>query len=186
MKRLVACISARLYQCGFAIAMISGASSAADAAIVYESTENRLIVSGRLATASIWRHDVPRDDHDPRDYGSRIRAIAEHVFANGWSGIVLSEWAFDVYQDNATSNRFKREQYVGLSHPRYGTVLAGKHYSVWYDLVASWTDYFSINGLAAQGTFGGRRLAGAFEGVGRADRAVSYRNRFDNVTVGFM
>ena len=186
MKRLVACISARLYQCGFAIAMISGASSAADAAIVYESTENRLIVSGRLATASIWRHDVPRDDHDPRDYGSRIRAIAEHVFANGWSGLLLSEWAFDVYQDNATRNRFKREQYAGLSHPRYGTVLAGKHYSVWYDLVASWTDYFSINGLAAQGTFGGRRPAGAFEGVGRADRAVSYRNRFDNITLGVM
>lgn len=179
-------IRAAVWRVSGVLAVACGATAPADAAIVYESSDNRLIVSGRLATASLWRHDTPADDHAPRDFGSRIRGIAEHNFENGWSGLLLSEWAFDVFQDDETSNRFKREQYAGLSHPRYGTFLAGKQYSVWYDLVASWTDYFSINGLAAQGTFGGRRLAGAFEGIGRADRALSYRNRFGNVTVGLM
>lgn len=174
----------RWLACGLGALTLIGSALPAAAAIVYESPSNRVIASGRVSLFSSWLHDVPGDDHDIKNAGTRIRGIVEHNFSHGWSGVARSEWGFDPLLDTGKPEFFKREQYVGLSHPRYGSFVLGKQYSLWYDMVGVWTDYFWINGTTAQGSFNGRRADGGFEGNGRADRALSYRNRFGRWSVG--
>lgn len=140
---------------------------------MYETPENRLIFSGRLSAFSSWTEDI-HDDHDPTNAGSRARLILEHNFGYGWSGLARTEWGFDPFFEGGEDNHFKRQQYVGLTNNRYGTLLVGKQYSIWYSMVGVWTDYYWINGTAAQGSFGGHTSDGAFEGNGRPDRAVTY------------
>ncbi|WP_456268214.1 porin [Kushneria sp. AK178] len=157
----------------------------ASAVILYESPDDRLEFSGRLAAASTWVDDV-HDDHDPTNFGSRVRLIHEHNFEAGWSSILRTEWGFNPWFETGSDEHYKRLQYAGLSNSQYGTILIGKQYSLWYDMVGVWTDWFWINGAAAQGSFSGRNSDGGFEGNGRPDRAISYQNSWGDWSFGVL
>ncbi|MCM2973131.1 porin [Larsenimonas suaedae] len=157
----------------------------AQAFIAYETPKDRLTISGRIAGGSTFVNNVD-DDHNFTNAGSRVRLIHEHNFEGGWSSIARAEWGFDPFFEHGDDDHYKRLLYAGLSNDEYGTVLIGKQYSVWYDLVAVSTDWFWYNGATAQGSFAGRSGDGGFEGTGRADNAISYRNTFGDWSVGVL
>ncbi|OHV10888.1 porin [Kushneria phosphatilytica] len=152
---------------------------------LYEDTQNRLEFSGRIAAGSSYVDDI-EDDHDVVNAGSRVRLIYEHNFTDGWSSIARAEWGFDPFYRDGSDAHYKRMLYAGVSNDEYGTILIGKQYSMWYDMVAYWTDWFWYNGATAQGSFNGRDGDGGFEGNGRPDRAISYKNTWGDWSVGLL
>ncbi|MCE3026919.1 porin [Salinicola sp. DM10] len=161
------------------------ASQTAFALTLYETAQDKLTFSGRIAAGSSFVDDT-HDDHDPTNAGSRVRLIHEHNFADGWSSIARAEWAFDPFFEDGTDNHYRRLLYAGVSNDDYGTILIGKQYSLWYDMVAYWTDWFWYNGATAQGSFNGASSDGGFDGNGRPDNAISYQNRFGDWTLGVL
>ncbi len=161
-------------------------SQSAQAATVYETAETRLQIGGRIAAASTFLNGV-ENDNDPKNAGSRINVVHEYNLADGWSTISRAEWGFDPFFTDGTNDRFKRLLYTGVSSEEHGTVLIGKQWSLWYDMLAWYTDYFWINGAAAQGSFNaGFSGDGGENGLGRADNAISWQNTYDKLTVGLM
>ncbi|WP_110667117.1 porin [Salinicola halophilus] len=161
------------------------ASQTAAAVTLYETVEDKLTFSGRIAAGSTFVDDVS-DDHDPTNAGSRVRLIHEHNFQGGWTSIARAEWGFDPFFEDGDDAHYKRMLYAGASHDEYGTVLIGKQYSLWYDMVAYWTDWMWYNGASAQGSFNGRQSDGGFEGNGRPDNAITYKNNVGDWTLGAM
>ncbi|MFZ4464812.1 MAG: porin, partial [Bacteroidales bacterium] len=72
--------------------------------------------------------------------------------------------------------------YIGLHSDKYGTVLIGKQWGVYYD-VSGYTDYFNAFGGLASGTYN-KGTDGGGEGTGRAESAITYRNSFHNLQLG--
>ena len=155
------------------------------AATVYETPSDKLIFSGRISVGSSFV-DKTDDGHDLANVGSRARLIHEHDFKGGWSSVARAEWGFDPFFEDADDAYSKRQLYAGVRHDDYGTLLIGKQESLWYDMVADWTDWFWYNGATAQGSFNGAAGDGGFEGNGRADDAVSYKNAFGDWTIGVL
>ncbi|MCK0745556.1 porin [Chromohalobacter nigrandesensis] len=171
---------------GLAIAIAAALTTQqAIAATLYETTRDKLTLSGRIAAGSSFVDEVD-DDHDPVNAGSRVRLIHEHNFQGGWSSVARAEWGFDPFFEDGTDAHYKRMLYAGVSHDDYGTLLVGKQYSLWYDMVAYWTDWFWYNGATAQGSFNGAAGDGGFEGNGRPDNAATYKNTFGDWTVGVL
>jgi len=85
------------------------------------------------------------------------------------SGFVL----LDAVRGELFSNRLG---YVGLDFGDAGRVTLGKQWGVHYD-ITSFTDAFNVFGANASATFNAG-TDGGFTGTGRADSALSYRNRF--------
>lgn len=77
---------------------------------------------------------------------------------------------------------FTRLGFLGLDFGKYGILTAGKQWSTYYD-VSGYTDNFFVFGGQASGTypFGGD---GSGIGTGRADKALTYRNRLAGFTFG--
>lgn len=166
--------------------LIVGFAQAASAITLYGSPTDRLIFSGRFSFYSQFGKGTDHDDHSPHNAGTRARVVLEHNFGNGWTALGLSEWGFDPLFKDGEDHHFKRQQYVGLTSDRYGTLLAGQQYSLFYSMVGVFTDYYWINGTAAQGSFNGTGHNSRFEGTGRPGRAVSYRNRIGDWSVGVL
>ncbi|MFC0268860.1 porin [Kushneria aurantia] len=161
-------------------------SPAATAVTLYETTDARLELSGRIAAYSTFENGADNDT-DPKNAGSRVRLIHEYNLEDGWSTIARAEWGFDPFYENGTDAHYKRLLYAGVSNPDYGTFLIGKQYSMWYDMVAWWTDYFWINGATAQGSFnGGGTSDGALQGLGRPDNAISWRKDWGKWDTGLL
>lgn len=161
-------------------------SSSAYAATIYETADARLQVGGRIAAYSTFVNGVD-NDNDPKNAGSRVNVVHEYNLADGWSTITRAEWGFDPFFTDGTNDHFKRLLYTGVSSEEYGTILVGKQWSLWYDMLAWYTDYFWIGGAAAQGSFNaGFSSDGGEGGLGRADNAISWQNTFDRLTVGLM
>ncbi|MDG1398548.1 MAG: porin [Polaribacter sp.] len=76
-----------------------------------------------------------------------------------------------------------RIAYVGVSHDRWGAITIGKQWGVYYD-VASYTDNFTVFGGESNGVYSAQ-TDGGWKGTGRADNAVAYRNKFNNLSIGF-
>ncbi|OHZ01235.1 porin [Salinicola sp. MIT1003] len=161
------------------------ASQSVLAVTLYETTQDKLTFSGRIAAGSSFVDDV-HDDHDPTNAGSRVRLIHEHNFKGGWSSIARAEWGFTPFFENGSDEHYKRLLYAGVSHDDYGTILIGKQYSLWYDMVGVWTDWFWYNGATAQGSFNGVNGDGGIEGNGRPDNAISYKNSWGDWTLGLL
>ncbi|WP_328716616.1 porin [Halomonas elongata] len=155
------------------------------AVTAYETDQDKLTISGRIAAGSSFIDNID-DDHDPTNAGSRIRLIHEHEFEHGWSSVARAEWGFDPFFEHGNDGHYKRMLYAGVRHDDYGTLLIGKQYSLWYDMVAYWTDWFWYNGATAQGSFNGAFGDGGFEGNGRPDNAVSYKNTWGDWSLGLL
>lgn len=161
----------------------------AAAVTLYGSPKDRLIFSGRLSTFSTfstWGKGTNHDNHSPHNAGSRVRLVLEHNFGNGWTALGLSAWGFDPFFKDGEEHHFRRQQYVGVTNDRYGTLLVGQQYSLFYSMVGVFTDYYWINGTAAQGSFNGSGNNSSFEGTGRPRRSVAYRGRFGDWSFGVL
>jgi predicted porin len=72
--------------------------------------------------------------------------------------------------------------FIGIHSAKWGSLLIGKQWSVYYD-VSNFTDNFSVFGGSASGTYNTGSDGGG-EGTGRAESAITYRNVFKNLTLG--
>lgn len=72
--------------------------------------------------------------------------------------------------------------YLGVDIGKFGTISAGKQWSVYYD-VTSFTDHFNVFGVQASATLVAGTDGGE-TGTGRADQSLIYRNTFGPVSVG--
>ena len=72
--------------------------------------------------------------------------------------------------------------FLGADFGKNGQITFGKQYSVYYD-ITSMTDKFTVFGAGASSTFVAG-TDGGVTGTGRADQALSYRNKFGPVSVG--
>ena len=77
---------------------------------------------------------------------------------------------------------FTRLGFVGFDFGDYGILQAGKQWSTYYD-VAGYTDNFFVFGGLASGTYS-LQSDGGGSGTGRADKTLSYRNRFGGFVLG--
>ena len=75
-----------------------------------------------------------------------------------------------------------RLAFIGVSHPKWGRLTAGKQWGVYYD-IASYTDNFTVFGGESNGVYSGQ-TDGGWKGTGRADNAIAYRNSYKNLSVG--
>ena len=71
---------------------------------------------------------------------------------------------------------------IGVSHPKWGKVTVGKQWGVYYD-IAQYTDNFMVFGGESNGVYSGQ-TDGGWKGTGRADNAISYRNKLKNLSFG--
>lgn len=117
------------------------------------------------------------------EYGGQVRLFAAAEWAVNFagsrtelnpgestgSGFVL----LDTVSTELLSNRLG---FVGLDFGDAGRLTLGKQWGVHYD-ITSFTDAFNVFGANASATFNAG-TDGGFTGTGRADSALSYRNRF--------
>ncbi len=75
-----------------------------------------------------------------------------------------------------------RLAYIGVSHPKWGTLTLGKQWGVYYD-IARYTDNFNVFGGESNGVYSGQ-TDGGWKGTGRANNAIVYRNHFKNISFG--
>ncbi|MCF1456453.1 MAG: porin, partial [Shewanella sp.] len=122
---------------------------------------------------------------------SQINFNFKHKLTDGWNAFAKLEWGVNPFGDTTlvynNDSQFESQSsdflsnrlaFVGLSHDKYGSFSFGKQYSAYYDVVAA-TD----NGLVWGGNASGAYSldgSGGIDGVGRADKAVQYRNSFGN------
>ena len=134
--------------------------------------------------------------------GSRIGFYYSNRSNNGLQIFLNTEWAINIVNNDYTfnvssvtdqgleeiivtesANAFStRLGMIGISYKNLGTLSIGKQWSVYYD-VSGWTDYFTVFGGEASGTyqFG---TDGGNTGTGRAGKAMIYRNRFGRFSIG--
>jgi predicted porin len=72
--------------------------------------------------------------------------------------------------------------YAGLDFKKYGNLLVGKIWSVYYD-VSQYTDRFRVGGVTASGTFT-MGLDGGITGTGRAETTLAYRVKMGGWSLG--
>ena len=77
---------------------------------------------------------------------------------------------------------FPRLGFVGFDFGAFGLLAAGKQWSTYYD-VSGFTDRFWVFGGTASGTYLHTTDGGGM-GTGRANKAVTYRNRIGGLTLG--
>jgi predicted porin len=75
-----------------------------------------------------------------------------------------------------------RLSYLGLNFGKPGTLLAGKIWSVYYD-VTQYTDKINVGDVTASGTYA-LGLDGGATGTGRADNALAYRMSLGGFNLG--
>lgn len=69
-----------------------------------------------------------------------------------------------------------------IGHPIWGSISVGKQWGVYFD-IGRYTDRFNLFGGAANATYSGG-TDGGWSGTGRADKAIQYRNKFENWELG--
>ena len=117
----------------------------------------------------------------------RINFKFNREFESGWTGSAVAEWGFwelDRYNAAGNSNEEKSDLWynrlgnVGMSHDTYGSFVAGKQWSAYFD-IAGWTDQFVLGGSHALGVYD----EGNVTGTARPDAALTYRNSFGGLNV---
>ncbi|WP_152558934.1 porin [Endozoicomonas numazuensis] len=166
-----------------AVAVAATVAGPAMALEVYDDGTDSLSIGGKIGFY------VQNKDHDEElnNDCNRINFEYAHKFASGWTGQGVMEWRIrtvDEYESDGEKKDFisNRLGFVGLSHDDYGSFIAGKNWSVTYD-VSGWTDSYAILGGNAMGVYEGRN-GGDYDGTARADDALQYRNSFGGLNIG--
>ncbi|MBV7315954.1 porin [Shewanella sp. NIFS-20-20] len=168
------------------------AAPAVNAVELYKDDTNSVSMGG-IVDARVVSAD---GETDMANGWSRIYFTSEHQLTNGWSAFSKFEWGVNPFGNttvnvndnnefsNSTSNFLNnRLGYVGLSHDKFGQVSFGKQWSVWYDVVGATNQPFAFDGNAS-GTYTYNKADGSFNGTGRADKAIQYRNAFGDFSFG--
>lgn len=126
-----------------------------------------------------FRSSLPKNIHlNARlEYGMNL--VDGSQFNNDANNII--EFASQPFFEKETFT--SRIAYVGFSHDKWGAITLGKQWGVYYD-VASYTDNFEVFGGESNGVYSGQ-TDGGWKGTGRADNAIAYRNKFNNLSFGF-
>jgi predicted porin len=131
--------------------------------------------------------------------GSRVGLFMTQKLKNGLVFFGKTEWAVNTVENNYTFNQGAvtsenvaeglfvqsknafdtRLGFFGVSFKKFGTLTMGKQWSAYYD-VSGWTDLFDVFGGQASGTYLSGTDGGA-SGLGRASKALIYRNKFGPV-----
>ncbi len=153
---------------------------------------NKLTIGGRIGIQTETKDGKTGADND----SARINFGFEHKLSETMTGFAKAEWGYKAQNEytvgtDSKGNPITKEEdlfsnrlgYVGLKHSQYGSVAAGKQWSVYYD-ISGWTDAYAIGGGEASGTYNGFTGDGGFSGTGRADDAFTYRGEFGGLKVG--
>ncbi len=165
-------------------------SASASAVDLYQDRSNSVTASGAIGVAVVNTND---ETHLVNN-GSKVHLDFSHALKNDVSVIGTFEWGVNPVGDNqiAFNNDslverqnsdffYNRLGYVGFSHSKYGSLTFGKQWGAWYDVVMD-TDYGAVWDGNASGTY--TFLSdGDLNGVGRAEQAIQYRNRFGGLSV---
>ena len=158
-------------------------ASQAMAMEVFDDGTKSLNIGGRIGIQTETKDGKSGMDND----SARINFTFEHKLAEQTTGFAVAEWGYkaqnEYYNDNGetkTEDLFaNRLGYLGIKNDQWGSVSAGKQWSVYSD-IANWTDQYAIGGGAAMGQYNGFTDDGGFSGTGRADDAIAYRGTFFN------
>lgn len=162
-----------------AILMASPSISATE---IYKDAQNQLTLGG-YADFSVLNTD---DTTEIVNNASRINFQFSHRLNNGLKAYSTLEWGVNPFNSSLVYNRESlfssqngdllnsRLAFIGLSYNEYGSLSFGKQWSAWYDVVGG-TDNAFVWGGAAAGEYS-LDGSGGIDGVGRADKAVQYRN----------
>jgi predicted porin len=131
--------------------------------------------------------------------GSRVGLFMNQKLKNGLVFFGKTEWAVNTVENNYTFNQGAvtaenvseglfvpsknafdtRLGFFGVSFKKFGTLTLGKQWSAYYD-VSGWTDMFNVFGGQGSGTYLSGTDGGG-TGLGRASKALIYRNNFGPV-----
>ncbi|MEH0158681.1 porin [Limibacter armeniacum] len=107
-----------------------------------------------------------------------VNIVDNNVQLNANGGSPNADSFFDDKDDPFTT----RQGYLGVKLAKYGELILGKRWGVYYD-VAGVTDNFNVFGGQASGTYN-PFTDGGLEGTGRAAKAIMYRNKIGNLGIG--
>jgi len=128
--------------------------------------------------------------------GSRVGLFMSQKLKNELEFFGKTEWAVNTVENNYTFNQGAvtaenvseslfvpsknafdtRLGFFGVSYKKFGTLTLGKQWSAYYD-VSGWTDMFNVFGGQGSGTYLSGTDGGG-TGLGRASKALIYRNKF--------
>ncbi|QDF66691.1 porin [Shewanella sp. SNU WT4] len=168
------------------------AAPAVYAVEVYHDDTNSLTVGGIADVRVVSSHG----ETDMVPGWSRIFFTSKHQLNDGWSAFSNFEWSVNPFGNTKvnvnTNGQFSdskanflgnRLGYVGLGHDQYGQLSFGKQWSVWYDLSGGTNNAIGFDGNAS-GTYTYNKSDGSFNGTGRPDKAIQYRNAFGDFSFG--
>lgn len=158
------------------------ASPSISATEIYKDAHNQLTLGGYADFSVLDTNNTTEIVNN----SSRINFQFSHRLDNGLKAYSTLEWGVNPFNSNLVYNRESlfssqngdllnsRLAFIGLSYNEYGSLSFGKQWSAWYDVVGG-TDNAFVWGGAAAGEYS-LDGSGGIDGVGRADKAVQYRN----------
>ncbi|MGL4476193.1 MAG: porin [Shewanella sp.] len=168
------------------------AAPAVYAVEVYNDDTNSVTVGGIADVRVVSTHG----ETDMVPGWSRIFFTSKHQLNDGWSAFSNFEWSVNPFGTTElrvnNNNEFSTDTsnflgnrlgYVGLSHDQYGQISFGKQWSVWYDVSGGTNNAIGFDGNAS-GTYTYNKGDGSFNGTGRPDKAIQYRNAFGDFSFG--
>ncbi|MGI9277166.1 MAG: porin [Endozoicomonas sp.] len=161
-----------------AAAIAATMATSAMALEVYNDDTNSLSIGGRIGLS------MNDNDKSVDNDSSRINFKYGHNFGNGWTGAGVVEWSFDTVAKSGDDVFGNRLGFVELAHDDLGTFRGGKQFSVFGEIAEWSSDMMLFNGGKWIGIYDGVTGDGGFNGTGRADGAVTYRNSFGGLNVG--
>ncbi|MEC4726624.1 porin [Shewanella sp. D64] len=166
-----------------AVLIVSPSISATE---LYKDAKNQLTLGGYGDFSVLNTNDTTEVVNN----ASRINFQFSHKLSNGLKAFSTMEWGINPFDSTLVYNRESlfssqngdllnsRLAFIGLSYNQYGSLSFGKQWSAWYDVVGG-TDNAFIWGGAAAGEYS-LDGSGGIDGVGRADKAIQYRNTIGN------
>lgn len=164
------------------------ASPSLSATELYKDAKNNLTLGGYVDFSAL----NTGSDTEVVNNASRINFQFSHKLDNGSKAFSTMEWGINPFTSTLVYSRESlfstqnsdllnsRLAFIGLSYNEYGSFSFGKQWSAWYDVVGG-TDNAFVWGGAAAGEYS-LDGSGGIDGVGRADRAIQYRNTIGDLS----
>jgi predicted porin len=183
--------------CDVAVASSSAQAAAGTEASIVKELAERVDVYGRFDGNLAFS----KDGIDFANNSSRFGIKAEQELIAGFTALGQGEWSVNLGQGDTRYNLSEnpdtglgtfessksqaigtRLGFIGLRFADYGTLTLGKQWGVYYD-VSVWTDIYTVFGANGSSTYNAGTDGGQ-TGVGRANDAVIYRVKLDQLRLG--